>query len=68
MNRPTESPFKGLVYYVRPVPAIRELAEWQYDIMWISEVVEGTTPTSEDVIRNSPEGATGAIFAYLTLN
>lgn len=68
MAKPTKSPFKGLVYYLRPMPSVREDAPYQYDIMWISEVEDGATPTEEEIIANAPAGARGAVYAYHTYN
>jgi hypothetical protein len=63
------SPFKGIVYYLKPIRAVAEKdAEFQMNIKWISEIKEGVEPTNEDIIHAAPPDCTGAIFAYLTYN
>jgi len=65
----TMSPYKGLVYYLKAVPAIGEPeASFQYEIMWISEIIDNDNVTEEHIKAQSPPDCVGATFAYFTAN
>lgn len=61
---------QGLVWYIKPVPAIDEPdATLQGEIVWAWKIPLGEQPTETDLEYNARvPGGTGAVFAYFCLN